>query len=168
MTVSYTHLSGLDIKPSSTRILGMALALSTRKPAWCTPVSYTHLFQRSHLFQIRIHGMESINGNTAVWIRIRPCMRHGSIVDRQYLYGFLMGKYCPVYHLPEIAEVAYAEALFGAQREDGHGYSGTFPVGQGEVNVTVTNYQCFVSAYLRICLLYTSLFIKLMIRGLFL
>ena len=77
-------------------------------------------------------------------------MRHGSIVDRQYLYGFLMGKYCPVYHLPEIAEVAYAEALFGAQREDGHGYSGTFPVGQGEVNVTVTNYQCFVSAYLRI------------------
>ena len=28
-----------SVKPSSTRILGMALALSTRKPAWCTPRS---------------------------------------------------------------------------------------------------------------------------------
>ena len=59
-------------------------------------------------------------------------MCHGGVVDRQYLYGFLAGKYSPVYHLFQVAKVTYSEALFGAQREDGHGYPAPFQSGRAK------------------------------------
>ena len=77
-------------------------------------------------------------------------MRHGGVVDRQNLYGLLMRQHRPVYHLSEVAEVSYSEALFGTQREDRYSHSRPFPVGQGKVNITVAHSQRFVGTYLRV------------------
>ena len=40
------------------------------------------VFQCSHLLYIRIHRMKSIDGNTVVGIRVRPCMGHGRVINR--------------------------------------------------------------------------------------
>ena len=77
-------------------------------------------------------------------------MRHGGVVDRQDLHGFLMGGGCPVYHALQVAEVAHTETLLRAEGEYGYGYAGTFPGRKAEVDVTVADGQCFVGACLRV------------------
>ena len=83
-----------------------------------TFVEFCHnlfIFQCTQLFQVGIHRVEGINGDTVVRIRVRPRMRHGGVVDGQNLYSFLPGAYRPVYHTFEVAEIAYAETLLGAE-----------------------------------------------------
>ena len=73
------------------------------------------ILQCSQLLQVGVHRMESIDGDAVIRIGIRPCMRHGSVVNGQNLYGFLFGAYRPVNHTLQVAEVAHTKALFGAE-----------------------------------------------------
>ena len=54
--------------------------------------------------------MDGEDGDTAVWVAVRPCVGDGSVVDRQYLQQPLSGLCHEVYHLFQVTEVANAEA----------------------------------------------------------
>ena len=56
------------------------------------------IFQARKLVWVNIHGMESVDRNTIVWIRVHPGVRHGGIINWQDLDDTLPGEDCPVYH----------------------------------------------------------------------
>ena len=116
-------------------------------------VEFRHGFfvlQCTQLFQIGVHRVESVDGDTVIRIGVRPRMRHGGVVDGQNLYGFLLGTYCPVNHAFQVAEVAYAEALLGTEREYGYGNACAFPGGKVEIYVAVADDNRLVCTCLRL------------------
>ena len=72
------------------------------------------IFQLAQLTQVDVHGMECINWNAVVGIRVHPCIGNGGVIDGKNLYGLLVGAHCPVYQLLQITEVAYAKTSFAA------------------------------------------------------
>ena len=108
------------------------------------------IFQLSQLFQVGVHGMESIDRDAVIRIRVCPSMRHGGVVDGQNLYSLLVSGYRPINHTLQITEVAYTKALFRTKGEYGHGHPRTFPGRKIEIHVTIADNQCFIGFHLRI------------------
>ena len=83
--------------------------------------------QTRQLIQIDIHRMESVNRDAVIGIRIHPGVRHRRIVDGQDLDDSLSREDCPIDHLLQIPEIAYAPTGFRTKRKDRNRHSGCFP-----------------------------------------
>ena len=71
--------------------------------------------QRRQLSEVGIYRIERKDADARIWIGVGPSARGGSIVDGQKLQHSLTGVCHEVDHCSKVAEVAYAEAAFGAQ-----------------------------------------------------
>ena len=67
------------------------------------------------LAQVDILGMERINGNTIIWIRVHPILMDSRIVHGQQLDDAHPGKHRPIDHGFQVAEIPHPATAFAAQ-----------------------------------------------------
>ena len=105
--------------------------------------------QRRQLSEIDIYRIERKDADARIWIGVGPSARRGSIVDGQQLQHSLAGVCHEVGHCGKVAEVAYAETAFGAQREERHECSSQTSVAHGEERLVLL-YHAHVACLHRI------------------
>ena len=91
------------------------------------------IFQLWHFSQVHIHGVESIDGDRVIRIRIHPRPRNCGVVDGQNLQRLLFSRHCPVHHFLQISKVAHTLTTFAAEREDRNGSTCHTWVNVGEI-----------------------------------
>ena len=67
------------------------------------------------LAQIDILGMERINGNTIIWIRVQPILMNSRVVHGQQLNDAHPGKHRPIDHSFQVAEIPHPATAFATQ-----------------------------------------------------
>ena len=67
------------------------------------------------LAQIDILGMERINGNTIIWIRVQPILMNSRVVHGQQLDDTHPGKHRPIDHSFQVAEIPHPATAFATQ-----------------------------------------------------
>ena len=77
------------------------------------------IVESTQLTQVNIHGMEGIDGNAVVGVRVKRRMRCRSVVDGQNLQDALLRLQAPIDHCSQIAKVAYALTALTSEREHG-------------------------------------------------
>ena len=82
--------------------------------------------------EVDILGMKGKDADATVGIRVGPGVGDGGVVDGQHLQHSLSRAGHPVDHLLQVAEVAHAETVFGAEREYRYQCAGTTDVVDGE------------------------------------
>ena len=79
----------------------------------------------AQVLQAQVQGVQRKGRNGAVRVGILPFAAAGGIVHRQQLDDALAGSHRPIDQRPQIAKIADAEIVGGAQRENGHGGTGS-------------------------------------------